>query len=471
MCLGLSRCCPPEALHELLPSGKETTHVHDRAVNIARRPTVEMCVREESMPKNVEFLTVFVSGPSDVESEKAALRTVVAELSERLMKTHGVGLRVVGWPNDVRPGVNVDPQAEINSQFGAECDIYLGILGTRFGTPTRNADSGTEEEFDQGINRLRADSRSLRVLLYFKTGPVDPFNLEIDQLQKVKEFRAGLNSRGVLYRDFKNTADFVQMVKNHLESLVSDQWGNGHWSPIPGLDEDSPRQVTATVTPSSQESHWEDKTGATDPFVDYGDDGDEGDLGLLDYMAFFHKENSAMSLTLERISEDTTRIGDEIRTRTAEIDVLQNRHTEVKHVGGSRAQQEFVAKARKIVDSSAQNLGNFVQAMAPSVDEYRTHSRAMFSYLRNGLRANSELGNPPDEDIQQVFERLMSELKSAQDSTARFQASLESVPALTGKFKRARRRAAAILGELIAEMSLTADEALQTLEIVRGPKN
>ena len=260
-----------------------------------------MCWREESMPKNVDILTVFVSGPSDVDSEKAAIRPVVAELNERLMKAHGVMLRVVGWPDDVRPGVNVDPQAEINSQFGAEFDIYLGILGTRFGTPTRDAGSGTEAEFDQGINRLRADSRSLRVLLYFKIGPVDPFNLEIDQLEKVKEFRAGLNSRGVLYRDFKNTADFVQMVKNHLESLVSDQWENGHWSPIPGLDEDSPRQVTTTVTPSSQESHGEDKAGATDPFVDSSDEGNEEDLGLLDYMACFHEATSAMHLTLERI--------------------------------------------------------------------------------------------------------------------------------------------------------------------------
>ena len=256
------------------------------------------------MPKNVELLTIFVSGPSDVESEKAALRPIVAELSERLTRTHAVALRVVGWPDDVRPGVNVDLQAEINSQFGAEFDIYLGILGTRFGTPTRNAGSGTEEEFDQAISRLRADSQSLRVLLYFKTGGGDPFKLEIDQLQKVKEFRAGLISRGILYRDFRSTTYFVQMVKKHLEQLVSDEWKNGHWSPIPGLDADSPRQVTTTATPSSQEAHWEDETGATDAFVDSSDDGDEEDLGLLDYVAGFHEETSAMNLTLARISED-----------------------------------------------------------------------------------------------------------------------------------------------------------------------
>ena len=423
------------------------------------------------MPKNVEILTVFVSGPSDVEAEKAALRTVVVELSERLMRTHGVALRVVGWPDDVRPGVNVGLQAEINRQFGAEFDIYLGILGTRFGTPTQKAGSGTEEEFEQGLKRLRADSCSLRVLFYFKTGPVDPFNLEIDQLQKVKDFRAGLHSRGVLYKDFRNTADFIQMVKNHLESLVSDEWKNGKWSPIQGLDEDSPQQMTTTVTPLSQDSHSEDETGATDAFVDSSDNGDGEDLGLLDYVASFNEETSAMNLTLERISENTTRVGNEMRARTAETEVLLSRHKEVKDVGGSREQQEYVANARGIVDSAAQNLSDFVQAMIPSVEEYRTHSRAMFSNLRNGLQAHSELGNPTDENNQQALEDLISNMTSAQDSTASFQASIDSVPALTGQFKRAKRRAAAILGELTAEISLTSDEARKTLEMVRSPKN
>ena len=139
--------------------------------------------------------------------------------------------------------------------------------------------------------------------------------------------------------------------------------------------------------------------------------------------------------------------------------------------GGSRAQQEFVAKVRVVVDLAAHNLGDFVQAMAPRVDEYRTHSRAIFSHFRNWLRAGSELGNAPDEDSQQALENLISGLESAQDSIAGFQDSLNSVPALTGKFKRAKRRAAAILGELIADILLTTDEARKTLETGRGSKN
>ena len=420
------------------------------------------------MPKNVEMLTIFVSGPSDVDSEKAALRLVVAELSKRLMRTHGVALQVVGWPDDVHPGVNIDLQAEINKQFGAEFDIYLGILGTRFGTPTRHAGSGTAEEFEQALARLRVNSRSLRVLVYFKTSKVDPFNLEIDQMQKVKEFRDGLHSRGVLYREFINTTAFLQMVQDHLDKLVSNEWRDGKWSPIQGLDEDSPRQVTTTITPSSQDSHAEDETGATGAS---SDEGDEEDMGLLDYVESFHEEARAMKQTLERISENITRFGIEMESRTAETTALQSQHEEVKHVGGSMAQQEFATNVRRVVDLAAHNLAEFVQDMAPQVDEYRTHSRAVFSHFRKWLRAGSEIGNAPNEDSQQDLENLISGLESAQVSTAGFQDSLNTVPALTGKFKRAKRKAAAILGEFIAEMLLTKDEARKTLETVRGSKN
>ena len=423
------------------------------------------------MPQKVEILTIFVSGPSNVDSEKAALRPVVDEISERMVRTHGVELRVVGWPDDLRPGVNVDPQAEIKKQFGNEIDIYLGILATRFGTPTLDAGSGTEDEFEQGLARLRGDSRSLRVLFYFKNSKVDPFNLEIDQLQKIKEFRDGLRSRGVLYREFDTTPDFVRMVKNHLDKLVSDEWRDGQWLPIPGLDDDSPRQVTTTVTPSSEDSHAEDEAIVPDAVVDFSDEGDEEDMGLLDYLTSFQEEATAVTQTLERISEITAHIGNELRTRTAEITTLESQYEGVKHVGGSRAQQEFTTHIREVVDLSAKNLNDFVRDMAPQIDEYRRHSRAVFFYYLRFLRARSELGTAQEEDNQQALEILISGLESARASTSLFQDTVNSIPAFTGRLKRAKRKVAAILGELIANMLLTTDEARQTVERVRGMKN
>ena len=411
------------------------------------------------MPTTVDILTIFVSGPSDVDSEKAALRRVVTDLSDRLMRTHKVTLRVVGWPEDIRPGVNIDAQAEIQRQLGADFDIYLGILGTRFGTPTHNAGSGTEEEFEQGVTQLRRDSRSLRVLFYFKTGAVDPFHdLEIEQLQKVKKFRASLRSRGVVYRDFGDTTEFVTMVQQHLERLINDEWKDRQWTPIPGVDEKGSQEASST----GQDAQLEDDMDASDADAD----ADSAD-GILDYMAAFHEETSAVSGTLRRLVEGTERIGEEIKTRAAELNGLHKQHEKVRHLGGSREQQEFVANARATVNQAAQNLDDFVHGMAPNVNEYRKRNRTMFANLRNGLQAGAELGNPADEEGAVALEGLISGLEAARNGTAGFQASIDGMPVLTGRFKRAKRRAAAMLGELIAEIALTTDEAREVLKEMR----
>src|SRR6266851_8780886 len=103
------------------------------------------------MANRLTRLTVFVSGTSETEAEKAALKRVLEEINGVLEKTHGVTLRLVDWPDTMRPGVNTDPQSEINRQLDSDYDIYVGLLGSRFGTPTPRATSGTEEEFQQAL--------------------------------------------------------------------------------------------------------------------------------------------------------------------------------------------------------------------------------------------------------------------------------------------------------------------------------
>jgi len=144
------------------------------------------------MARTLHQLTIFVSGPSDVDSEKAAVRVVAEEINRRSEKTHAVTLRVFGWPEDIRPGVGTDAQSEINRQVGTDFDIYIGILRSRFGTPTTRAGSGTEEEFEDTLRRFQKDSTSVRVLFYFKRDAEDPFSLDIEQLQKVRHFRDNL---------------------------------------------------------------------------------------------------------------------------------------------------------------------------------------------------------------------------------------------------------------------------------------
>jgi hypothetical protein len=49
-----------------------------------------------------------------------------------------------------------------------------------------------------------------------------------------------------------------------------------------------------------------------------------------------------------------------------------------------------------------------------------------------------------------------------------FQSSVSGLPALTGRFRRSRRRAAAALGELVAEMSFTISEASTIVKDMGG---
>lgn len=78
------------------------------------------------MAKQLTRLTVFVSGTSEIDAEKAALGGVIQDVAAVLEKTNGVTLRLLAWPDSFRPGVGCDPQRVINGQINDEYDIYIG---------------------------------------------------------------------------------------------------------------------------------------------------------------------------------------------------------------------------------------------------------------------------------------------------------------------------------------------------------
>ena len=432
------------------------------------------------MPRDLKQLTIFISGTNEVDAEKAALRRLIEELNRLLEKTHGLTLRVISWPDDVRPGVNVDPQAEITRQFGSAFDVYVGLLGTRFGTPTPRAGSGTEEEFEAALARFRSDSKSIRVLFYFKRTNENPFTMDVDQLRKVKGFREALPSRGVVYRDFKDTAEFVELVKDHLYNLVIDEWRGDQWSSIPpvgrsrstgtvdtaSLSESSglPAVPALPVEPRKSDYDRLESGGATLTDVE-----DEEEPGVLDYLAGFIEAADALTKTAQRITQNTERVGEQVRARTAETSSLHQEFERVKNVGGSRAAQDFVLKARGVVDHAAANLDEFVNSMAADVEQYRLHSRAIFTYFRNSLKAGALIETTSQNENRTALTQLISVLQATGESESTLQSTISQVPALTGKFKRARKRSAAILGEFIAEISLTIDEAKRLIEELGGP--
>lgn len=416
------------------------------------------------MPKSLTQLTIFISGPSDTDADKSALRRVIEELSRRLEKTHSLTLRAVGWPDDVRPGVNTDTQAEVNRQVGSSYDIYVGLIGPRFGTPTPRSGSGTAEELELAVKSFRADPRALRVLLYFKRAAGDPFAMDLEQLAKVKAFREALPARGILYRDFNDTAEFIGLVNEHLYGLIVDEWRDGQWADIPRADQVAQREVSSAAEPPAPEQE-------TNVLVTTGDESvDDADYGLLEYMEAFHAAAAKVNEAITLIASCSERIGERMRSRTAETTALQQEHEQVKHIGGSRLQQDYLRKAREVVDGAASDLDEFVSTMNPAVDAYRSAGRDMFGSLRRAISEGTQLPADPQqvEENRRALENLIQVMDGSRTNTMSFQASVRQVPALTGKFKRSRQHAASTLGNVIAELSFGIDEAKDLLRQLSG---
>ena len=432
------------------------------------------------MPRDLTQLTLFASSTSEATAEISALRKVIEGLNRQLESTHAITIRMLSWPDDVRPGVNKDPQSEINRQV-ANYDIYLGILGTRFGTPTSRSESGTQDEFEDALSRFQSDTTSVRLLFYFKKSlvGVSPYELDVDGLQKVQRFREDLEARGVLYRDFENTEAFIDLVKTHLFDLIVEDWhvDTKKWTavdapaqpppPVQGKPTMLARRSGSVAKPKNRASESEEN----EPHDEEEDieEPDEGDLGLLDHVENLSSVTRTMVATFERMSEHIALVGSKFAERTKEIEDVKQSQAKTRTADGA-AQQRNVSRYKAIVDGAADDIMDFVGNLAQDVNAYRVDNRVMLSELRALLAVRQELNFDKDNSSNNEKElaslvTLIGTMRTVKGQVGGFQKAMQEAPALTGKFKKARRRGVSMIGELIAEISFSIDE---TEAIVKG---
>jgi len=120
------------------------------------------------------------------------------------------------WEKNSRPALASDPQAAINAQLADEYDIFIGIMGARFGTPTQRAESGTEEEFERARSRFEKNPDDVSVMFYFKDAPPSSLSkIDPKQLDRVQAFRKRVESIGLI-RVFKSRDEFARLLRIHL---------------------------------------------------------------------------------------------------------------------------------------------------------------------------------------------------------------------------------------------------------------
>jgi HEAT repeat protein len=169
------------------------------------------------MTSSVTKIRVFVSSPGDVISEADQVPRIIEELNRTIGRKFDLFIEPVSWKSHCYPQMG-RTQAVIHELIGPY-DIYLGIMWNRFGTPTGEADSGTEEEFREAYAEWERDN-NLPILFYFSLAPATlKTEKELDQRRKVINFQEELSTKGLVWY-YPSPSEFTPIVREHLTNTI-----------------------------------------------------------------------------------------------------------------------------------------------------------------------------------------------------------------------------------------------------------
>ncbi|MFD1852076.1 hypothetical protein [Oceanobacillus bengalensis] len=173
------------------------------------------------MPRNVTQFDLLISCPSDVKEELEIIKGTVTDFNRMYGAANNTLIVTKHWSTDSYPQSGGKPQNLLNKQFVLECDAAVAVFWTRFGTPTDNYGSGTEEEIEELINSGK------QVFLYFSDRQINPASLDPEQYKKVIEFRERYKDKGI-YAPYSDLAEFKKDFLNHLSLYFVNLLANGN---------------------------------------------------------------------------------------------------------------------------------------------------------------------------------------------------------------------------------------------------
>lgn len=161
------------------------------------------------------IIRCFIASPGDTAEERDICEKVFSEINAGIGTAYGFVLKSLRWENDVHPGLGNGGQDVINSQIKDKYDLFIGIMYTKFGTPTEHAESGTEEEFYIAYERA-LQQKNMEIMFYFNDAALNPSKLDLEQYQKVTNFRTNVVQQKCMYSMYNGIQDFENKLRNHL---------------------------------------------------------------------------------------------------------------------------------------------------------------------------------------------------------------------------------------------------------------
>lgn len=166
-----------------------------------------------------------VASPGDTKAERESCIKVFEELNKGIGDKFGFVIEKRMWEHNTRPSIGEYSQAVISEQLGDDYDVFIGIMNNRFGTETKGAGSGTEEEFNNAYNRIKKKEK-VEIMFYFNDEPVKKSEIVPDELIKVDAFKKKVGDLGGYHWTYNGAADFEKTFRTQLTDFFLSLYGN-----------------------------------------------------------------------------------------------------------------------------------------------------------------------------------------------------------------------------------------------------
>lgn len=182
------------------------------------------------IPHKSDGYHVFLASPDDVLEERELVRRFFTNYNRNMARHHGLQFTVLDWEHYANAGIGRPQELITTSTLDPHRDslvLFIGIMGSKFGSPTGKYQSATEEEFFWAMNTYR-EQQFPEIKWFFrkdydiKLVPRDPKQLGhfASQWEKVCEFREQ-RWKESLCREFTDTDNFRDVLENELGNWLN----------------------------------------------------------------------------------------------------------------------------------------------------------------------------------------------------------------------------------------------------------
>lgn len=165
-----------------------------------------------------------VASPGDTTEEREICIKVFDELNKGIGESFQFVIEKRMWEHSTRPSFGDYSQAVVSEQLGNDYNIFIGIMNNIFGTETKKADSGTEEEFNNAYDRLK-NHENVEIMFYFNDAPVRKSEINISEINKVNTFKKKVGDLGGYYWTYNGINNFESNLRTQLTDYFIKLYG------------------------------------------------------------------------------------------------------------------------------------------------------------------------------------------------------------------------------------------------------